>query len=123
MTSDAQKKATNDIVPVDLSAEQEKLLLAARTAHSQRAAETIYGSRETVLRHTMLAILAGAELSEHDSPPEATLQLLTGKVRLFGKDRSWDLVQGDLITIPPERHSLKALEDSVFILTVIRATS
>ncbi len=126
MTQGAQGsrvRGSDDITAVSLVAEQEKLLAAARTAHAHRAADTVYGSRDTVLRQTMLALLAGAELAEHDSPPEATLHLLAGRVRLIGKDRSWELVAGDLVPIPPERHSLTALEDSVFLLTVTRATA
>ena len=66
---------------------------------------------------------ASPELGAHDSPPEATLQVLIGRVRLVGAGRSWELVAGDLIAIPPERHSVSALDDSVFVLTVIRAAS
>lgn len=111
------------IKTVNLNAAAERLLGAAREASAKRAAETVYGSRDSVLRQTMLALLAGSELAEHDSPPEATLQVVSGRVQLFGKDRSWELVAGDLMPIPPERHSLAALEDSVFLLTVIRATA
>lgn len=112
-----------DVRSVGLAATAEKLLAAARTAHARRAAETVYGSRDTVLRQTMLALSAGGELGAHDSPPEATLQVLIGRVRLVGAGRSWELVAGDLIAIPPERHSVSALDDSVFVLTVVRAAS
>lgn len=106
---------------VDLGALQETLLVAAGTAGARRAARTVYGG-EGLLRQTALALLAGAELAEHDSPPEATLQVLTGKVRLFGDQRDWELAAGALIAIPPERHSVAAVEDSVFLLTVRRDT-
>lgn len=104
-----------------LPAVQESLLATARTAHARRAAATVYGGRDALLRQTALALLAGVELGEHDSPPEATLQVLTGRVRLNGRDRSWELTTGDLIAIPPKRHSVTALEDSVFLLSVLRA--
>ena len=112
-----------NVATTDLVALQEKLLATARTAHAHRAADTVYGSRDTVLRQTILALLAGAELAAHDSPPEATLQVLTGRVRLIGDGRSWDLDAGALVPIPPERHAVTAIEDSVFLLTVIRATA
>ncbi len=110
-----------DGAAVNLATRADGLLLAARAAPAHRAADTVYGSRDTVLRQTMLALLAGTHLAEHDSPPEATLQVLTGRVRLTGQDRSWTLGRGDLIAIPPERHSVTAIEDSVFLLTVVRA--
>lgn len=100
---------------------QERLLTKARDSSARRAAETVYGGRDAILRQTTMALLADVELPEHESPPEATLQLLTGRVRLCGHDREWLLVAGDLIPIPPERHSVIALEDSVFLLTVRRA--
>lgn len=100
---------------------QERLLTKARDSSARRAAETVYGGRDAILRQTTMALLADVELPEHESPPEATLQLLTGRVRLRGHEREWLLVAGDLIPIPPERHSVIALEDSVFLLTVRRA--
>lgn len=106
----------------NLAAVAEQLLTTARAAHAHRAAATVYGTRDTVLRQSVLALAVGAELGEHDSPPEATIQVLTGRVLLRGVGRSWELVAGDLLPIPPERHSVSALEDSVFLLSVIRAT-
>ena len=111
----------DEIDATSLREVQEKLLADARDAHAHRAAATVYGGREKQLRQTAMALLAGVELGEHDSPPEATLQVLTGRVRLNGQGRDWELVTGDLITIPPERHSVTALEDSVFLLSVLRA--
>ncbi|CAH0164609.1 MULTISPECIES: cupin domain-containing protein [unclassified Microbacterium] len=100
---------------------QTKLLAEARESSSRRAAETVYGGRDAVLRQTAMALLEEAELPEHDSPPEATLQVLGGHLRLTGQGRSWELAVGDLIPIPPERHSVLAREDSVFLLTVRRS--
>ncbi|GGA61801.1 hypothetical protein GCM10011490_10160 [Pseudoclavibacter endophyticus] len=114
---------SNDLLPTNLITRHDKLLAAARTANAHRAAETVYGSRDTLLRQTVLALLAGSHLAEHESPPEATLHVLTGRVRLNGQARSWELNRGDLIAIPPERHSVTAIEDSVFLLTVVRAAS
>lgn len=105
---------------VNFNDTQQQLLAIARTAHSRRAADTVYGGRDTVLRQTMLALLAGAELAAHDSPPEATLQVLIGRVHLIAGEHRWDLAAGDLKAIPHERHSVEAVEDSVFLLTVIR---
>lgn len=99
----------------------EELLATAGRSHARRAATTLYGGRDMILRQTPIALLADAELAEHESPPEATLQVLRGRIVLHGADREWELVTGDLIPIPPERHSVRAIEDSVFLLTVIRA--
>lgn len=108
---------------VDLHETAASLLAAALRSRARRAATTVYGSRDTVLRQTLIALAAEAELGEHDSPPEATLQVLSGRVRLIGDGRSWTLTAGDLIPIPPERHSVSADEDSVFLLSVLRAVA
>jgi len=100
---------------------QEKLLDQARESSSRRAATTVYGGRDAILRQTAMALLDEAELPEHDSPPEATLQVLSGHLRLTGQGRSWELAAGDIIPIPPERHAVLAREDSVFLLTVRRS--
>lgn len=105
---------------IDLKALADDLLGKARGAHAHRAATTVYGDRDSLLRQTALALLKDTELAEHDSPPEATLQVLTGRIRLFGKGREWELTAGEIVPIPPERHSVTALEDSVFLLSVRR---
>lgn len=105
--------------PVNLIAMQHELLTEAHSATARRAAHTVYHGG-ALLRQTALALLAGAELAEHDSPPEATLQVLTGKIRLIGQEQDWELGTGDLIAIPCERHSVVAVEDSVFLLSIRR---
>lgn len=97
----------------DLSRE---LLNKARGARSGRAAKGICTG--TYLRQVLLTLTAGSELDEHDSPPEATLQVVEGSVRLSAGDESWELRAGDHIEIPSERHSVFALEDAAFILTI-----
>lgn len=69
----------------------------------------------------MVALLADHDLSEHDSPGEATLQVLQGHVRLTAGEDSWDGKTGDYVAIPHQRHALHAVEDSVVILTVLKA--
>ncbi|MGH3523751.1 MAG: cupin domain-containing protein [Mycobacterium sp.] len=95
-------------------------LTAAQNAHSGRAAHTIHGGHALELRQTLVALVAGRELAEHDSPGEATLQVLQGHVRLTAGDDAWEGKVGDYVTIPPRRHALQSLEDSVVMLTVVK---
>jgi quercetin dioxygenase-like cupin family protein len=107
---------------ISLTALAAEKLAEARKSHSGRAAHTIHGGHTHELRQTVLALLAGHELSEHDSPGEATLQVLQGHVRLtVGAADAWDGETGDYVAIPPERHALQAVEDSVVILTVLKS--
>jgi len=96
-------------------------LSEAQKVHSGRAAHTIHGGHEHELRQTVLALLAGHDLAEHDSPGEATLQVLQGHVRLTVGSDGWDGRAGDYVAIPPERHALHAVEDSVVMLTVLKS--
>ncbi len=98
---------------------REQLELAARAA-AGRTAHTVYGGHEKVLRQTLVAMIAGAELSEHENPGEATVLVLSGHVRLVAGDVSWIGRRDDLIIVPDSRHSLEALEDSAILLTVAK---
>jgi quercetin dioxygenase-like cupin family protein len=123
-------------------------LAAAKANGSGRSAHAVYGGALRTLRQTLLALTAGSALEEHDSPGEATLIVLQGRVRLTGPgagpgtgpgtgrdtgpdaepdagpdtgpDAGCDAVAGDHLVIPPTRHSLSALEDSVVLLTVAK---
>jgi quercetin dioxygenase-like cupin family protein len=103
-----------------LAAELLTKLAEAQQSHSGRAAHTIHGGHTHELRQTVLALLAGHDLSEHDSPGEATLQVLQGHVRLTAGADAWDGKTGDYVAIPDQRHALHAVEDSVVMLTVLK---
>ena len=92
----------------------------ARTASSGRSAHTLYGGHDHVLRQTVIALQAGACLDEHESPGEATLQVLRGRVTLVAGDLRVEGAAGDLMPIPDARHSLEAVEDSAILLTVAK---
>jgi quercetin dioxygenase-like cupin family protein len=101
-----------------LSALSEEHLAAAKTSSSGRSAVTIFGGQEHDMRQTLIALSAGSRLHEHESPDEATLQVLTGDVRLTTDGDAWDGSAGDHLVIPPERHALEAVTDAVVLLTV-----
>ncbi|MBA3252508.1 MAG: cupin domain-containing protein [Geodermatophilaceae bacterium] len=98
---------------------REQLKRAAQSGNG-RSAETVFGGHEKVLRQTVIALIAGAELAEHENPGEATLTVIVGRVELAGQDASWTGRVGDLLVIPDQRHSLRALEDSAVLLTVAK---
>jgi quercetin dioxygenase-like cupin family protein len=95
----------------------------AAAAPSGRSAHTLYGGHEQVLRQTLIALTAGTSLSEHENPGEATVQVLSGRVRLLAGAASWDGRAGDLLVMPPSRHSLEAVETAVVLLTVAKHDS
>ena len=98
-------------------AELAEALLEDLPNHSAgRTAKTILSG--TVMRAVVVALKEGVEMSEHDSPPAATLYLIQGRVTLRAGERSWSLTPGQLVPVPPQRHSVEAEADSAFLLTV-----
>jgi quercetin dioxygenase-like cupin family protein len=93
----------------------------AAGASSGRSAETVCGGHEKSLRQTVIAMNAGVELSEHENPGEATVLVLAGRVELRSQGVMWEGRNGDLLTVPYERHSIHALEDSALLLTVVKS--
>ena len=105
---------------LSLEALAREQLEAARRAGAGRAADTVFGGHEHVMRQTLIALLRGRSLAEHVNPGEATVHVLRGRVRLTAGTASWEGRQGDLIVVPDSPHSLEALEDSVVLLTVAK---
>ncbi|HWB65358.1 MAG TPA: cupin domain-containing protein [Mycobacteriales bacterium] len=105
---------------ISLDAIGREQLKAAKRASSGRAAETVFGGHEHVLRQTVIALTAGSSLAEHENPGEATVHVLSGRVRLSAGTVSWEGRSGDLIVVPNSRHALEALEDSTVVLTVAK---
>jgi quercetin dioxygenase-like cupin family protein len=105
---------------ISLTELADEQLSLARRSHSGRAAQTIHGGHDHPLRQTLIALAAGYELGEHHSPGETTLLVLRGRVRLTtADDEVWDGVTSEYLAIPPTRHALQAIDDSVVLLTVL----
>lgn len=90
----------------------------AVAASAGRSAHTVHGGQEHHLRQTLIALAGGRSLGEHESPGEATLQVLRGTVRLHAGEETWEGQEGDMVLIPPRRHDLEAVTDAAVLLTV-----
>ena len=94
-------------------------LAAASRAAAKRASRTVVGGHERSMRQTVVALLADETLAEHENPGESTVYVIKGRVEVHAGADSWEGRSGDLLEIPPQRHSLHALEDSAVLLTVV----
>jgi quercetin dioxygenase-like cupin family protein len=103
--------------PVDLHRLADELLGRAAGEHARRAATTLPHPVDG-LRQTVIALMAGAELAEHESPGAATLLVIRGRVRLVAGDETLEIGAHQIGPIPNRRHSLHADEDSVVMLSV-----
>lgn len=105
---------------VDLTAYAARLLGQARAdARGKASAPVLKSERQ---RAMLVALTAGNGLAEHASPPAASLQVLSGRFRLYAGEREWLCGAGQLAAIPPERHAVDCLEDGVFLLTITPPT-
>ncbi|MEA5153621.1 LuxR family transcriptional regulator [Raineyella sp.] len=97
-----------------------ELAATAAAGDAGRASHTLYGGHDKALRQTLIVLQAGHELAAHESPGEATLLVLAGDVRVSAEAGSWEGSTGDLIPVPPSRHSVAALSDAAILLTVVK---
>lgn len=98
----------------------EQLTLAGQGDTSGRSARTLHGGKGNALRQTVVVMLAGHSLDEHVSPGEATLLVLAGSIRINTAEGQTEAGEGGFVVLPMERHSVDALEDTAFLLTVIK---
>ena len=101
-----------------LTALARQQLKLAVGASSGRSSQTVYGGHSRKLRQTVVALAAGSKLAEHDLSGESTVLVLSGKLELISGEKTWKGSTGDLLVIPDARHSVEALEDVSFLLTV-----
>lgn len=94
----------------------------ARSSSSGRSSKTVHGGHDKILRQTLIALREGEVLNEHLSPGEATIYVLHGRVLMESRLTSWSGWIGDLLIVPEENLTLKALEDSAVLYTVVKTT-
>ena len=74
------------------------------------------------LRVVLFAFDAGQELTDHATPSAAVIQILTGRLRLGFGDEAIEAGPGAWVHMPPNmRHSVKAVEPSIMLLSMLRA--
>jgi quercetin dioxygenase-like cupin family protein len=103
---------------ISLEAKARELARKAAGASSGRAADTVFGGHEKRMRQTVIALREGQELAEHDSPGEATLLVISGRLRLVSGGTTWPGREWDYLVVPDAPHSVEAETDTTFLLTV-----
>jgi quercetin dioxygenase-like cupin family protein len=122
MAKDAEETSgrhTEPSGPLNLQRAAAELLRSARASSARRAGRTLVPGAGAPLKQSLLALVAGQSLSDHESPGAATLQVISGVVRLtVGGQDAVELHAGDHAAIPTVRHGLDAVDDAVVLLSV-----
>ncbi|MDN5900137.1 MAG: LuxR family transcriptional regulator [Brachybacterium sp.] len=108
---------------ISIEALARQQIKAAYHAGGRRAAETVFGGHEKVLRQTVMGLLKGAEIGERGNLDEATIYVLEGRVQLWIGDDCWEARQGSLLILPEARHRLVAIMDSALLITVAKLST
>lgn len=105
-----------DLVPVALK--------NAGSEDNGRWAEIVV--KDGPLRQSVIALLAGNALDEHNSPPAASMYVLEGEVEVGGQapgQHTDTFVTGEIAALTHHRHWVKAKRDSVFLLTTVTSVA
>lgn len=103
--------------PIDVHALAGELLQKATGDSAGRAASTLPHPVDG-LRQTLIALTDGAVMHEHESPGAASLMVVRGRVRITAGDDGVEVGPHQITPVPDRRHSLRAAEQSVVLLTV-----
>jgi quercetin dioxygenase-like cupin family protein len=103
--------------------EADAALRAAREAKRGTGTRVLWATEHQ--RVVLIAMRAGTRLAEHESPPAASFHVVTGSARLYAADpvpdgtpAEWVVSAGQVVAIPPQRHGVDAIDDTVVLLTV-----
>jgi quercetin dioxygenase-like cupin family protein len=101
----------------DLTALGEELLGKARESQHGTASRSVI--HEDRLRAVLMAFAPGAGLGEHEAPPAASFHVLRGRALLLSGDERRDVRAGQVVPIPPTRHSVEVPDEETLVLLTV----
>lgn len=103
------------------SAELDQLLASEweKASASSNGRSAVAVLKDGRLRHTLVTLLAGCRLDDHEKPEAATLQVLRGAVVVSWVGESKTIAHGGLFVLPDAIHNVVADEDAAFLLTSV----
>lgn len=101
----------------DLAAVEREMRKESGYEHSGHLGRTLV--RTSDLTVMLMVMRRGSHVAEHQANATASIQVLSGKVRLKLEARTVELTSGQLLALESGlRHNLEAPEDSAFVLTL-----
>jgi len=104
--------------PLSLTGRGITHLASAKNAATGCHVQTVHQGEG--LHHLLISIVAGHALGEHESPGEATLLVLHGHIELADPIHTTTGQAGEMLLVPNARHNLRAVQDSIVLLTIAR---
>lgn len=102
---------------VSLAEAAEAAIEAARGSRHGKGTRVLWTGPHQ--RLVVIGLTQGSRLAEHASPPAASFHVISGTARLHaGDEAEWHVSAGEIAAIPPERHSVEAVTECAFLLTV-----
>ncbi len=102
----------------DLTAEIARLHSEATWTHGQNARTLV---KHDDVRIIVIALRAQAHIAEHKTDGRISVHVLVGRIRLNADGRTFDLRPGSLLALDQGvPHGIEALEESAFLLTLVR---
>lgn len=110
---------------------EQPLFQSTQTALTSLTAETVFAEHGVVSRTlfatsttrvVLFAFAEGQTLSEHSTPRDVLVQMLSGRCEFTVSGKAHTLVAGDLLHLPPSApHDVRALEKFSMLLTMSKA--
>ena len=109
-----------DLNQVDLNREIARLQAEASSEESGRKSKMLVKHPE--FRIVLITMRAGSRWEDHKTNARICLHVLRGDIRFHTANGRFDLRPGQLLTLAPDIvHSVDALEESAFLLTLSSA--
>ena len=126
-----QDQRPDGVSELEFGMAEQPLFKSAQVAQTSLDAETVFADHgvvsrtlfaTTTTRIVLFAFAEGQSLSEHSTPRDVVVQMLSGRCEFTANDKKHALVAGDLLHLPPgSPHSLHALEKFSMLLTMAKA--
>lgn len=119
MVVNEENKTPEAMTVLDVNSLKNDVKAAPAWREKGRNSKMIHqGERVNVVLH---GLTAGAELKTHSAPGCIQVQVLEGKMEFTGGGRTVTLTPGMIMALADrEPHSVKAVEDTVFMLNIFR---
>ena len=106
-----------DLTQVDLNQEIARLQAKASSEESGRKSKMLVKHPE--FRIVLITMRAGSRWEDHQTNARISVHVLRGNIRFHTANGTVDLRPGQLLTLAPSIvHSVDALEESAFLLTL-----